>query len=46
MKDYKAPEFEIITIYSQDVITTSGGYSQVGGIEGWAPDSDDSEFGG
>lgn len=39
MKEYKAPELEIIAINTQDVITTSG---NIGGI---GPDSDDSEFG-
>lgn len=38
MKEYKTPELEIIAINTQDVITKSGG------ISGWAPDSDDTEF--
>ncbi len=38
MKEYKAPELEIIAINTQDVITKSGG------IGGSASDSDDTEF--
>ena len=41
MKKYNEPMLEVITIDTHDVITASGG----GGTSGWAPDSDDSEFG-
>ena len=40
MKEYNTPKMEVITIGTSDVITTSGG----GGVSGWAPDSDDTEF--
>ena len=45
MKHYETPEVNVKIFVTEDVVTTSGGYSQ-GGFEGWAPDSDDSEFGG
>lgn len=43
-KSYSIPMAEINTFVAQDIITASSGYTQ-GGFEGWAPDSDDSEFG-
>lgn len=44
MKTYETPEMKIVLLNDVDIIATS--YDQIGGIEGWAPDSDDSEFGG
>ena len=41
-KSYNAPMVEVNAFAVEDIITTS--YQQ-GGFEGWAPDSDDSEFG-
>ena len=38
-KTFETPELDVIIMAIADVITTSGG------LEGWAPDSDDSEFG-
>ncbi len=43
-KSYIIPTAEVGTFAAQDIITASSGYTQ-GGFEGWAPDSDDSEFG-
>ena len=43
-KNYNAPAVEINAFAVEDIITASSEYSQ-GGFEGWAPDSDDSEFG-
>jgi len=40
MKNYEAPEMKIVLLSDDDIIATSSG------LEGWAPDSDDSEFGG
>ena len=40
---FELPEIHISTFSAEDVITASSGYSQ-GGFEGWAPDSDDTEF--
>lgn len=40
MRKYESPEMKIIAIDAEDLIATSNG------LEGWAPDSDDSEFGG
>ncbi len=42
MKKFETPDAEIALIVVEDVITAS--YTQPG-FEGWAPDSDDSEFG-
>ena len=44
MKTYETPEMKLVLLTAEDIIATS--YGQVGGIEGTAPDSDDSEFGG
>ncbi len=44
MKKYTHPEMTAVTFDCKDIITTSGEYVQPG-FSGWAPDSDDSEFG-
>ena len=41
-KVYENPDFVVVSLSVKDVICAS--YEQ-GGFEGWAPDSDDSEFG-
>ena len=43
MKNYEAPEMNILLLTAEDVIATSR--DQII-IEGTAPDSDDTEFGG
>ena len=42
-KTFENPELDVVTMMVEDIITTSGTTS--GKLEGWAPDSDDSEFG-
>ena len=42
-KNFENPEINVNTVSVEDVVTASS-YTQ-GGFEGWAPDSDDSEFG-
>jgi hypothetical protein len=38
-KTFENPELDVVTMMVEDILTTSGK------LEGWAPDSDDSEFG-
>ena len=40
-KTFENPELDVVTMMVEDIITTS---TTSGKLEGWAPDSDDSEF--
>lgn len=42
-KNFEAPEIAVVSFRVEDIINAS--YTQ-GGFEGYAPDSDDSKFGG
>ena len=43
MKNYETPDVKIVPFHTEDVVTASSFIQP--GFSGWAPDSDDSEFG-
>lgn len=43
-RKFEEPEVVVVSLQVEDVITASSNSQP--GFEGWAPDSDDSEFGG
>ena len=46
MEKYIKAEMEVVELSTDDVIMTSGCPTDTCSLVGWAPDSDDSEFGG